>query len=254
MNLTPSPNKTTNFGVTPVSTDSSAPIWPAEIGSCKESSTRFLIDSLATLWADKSNKSKDQILEENLSRVSDPTTSPFLTVCVHQPNYITLEEQLPEKSIATGWLNTLMRGPNMLFRVFNEDETWRLLGSLYANEDISHSSKCSIWLQLAAGCKFTTGSPKESYDTLFDSGCQYLQWCLEESEEIAPLWVVAPMMLTVLYYMDSKPRTCWLTLGGAIRVAQVHKLDRARESCPRLSDQEYERWREVWRAMITFDT
>ena len=238
--------------VTETASVSSPPIWPVENGSCKESSTDFLLENLASLCADKSKKGKDQILEEIEFTESNSVTLPCHANSVCE-GLITLNEQLPDKIIAKGWLNTVLRGPNLLFRICDEAESWRLLDSIYANEHISYASRCSIWLQLAAGCRFSTGTAKEKYVTLFDSGCQYLDWCIEQTDDVAPLWVVPPMLLRCLYSMSSKPKACWLTLGGAIRLAQVHNLDRGRESCPRLSEEEYGWWRGIWRAMIFFD-
>lgn len=43
-------------------------------------------------------------------------------------------------------------------------------------------------------------------------------------------------------------------LGTAIRVAQTHRIDLGRGHCPHLSDAEYARWRQVWRAIIFIDT
>lgn len=43
-------------------------------------------------------------------------------------------------------------------------------------------------------------------------------------------------------------------LGTAIRVAQTHRIDLGRGYCPHLSDAEYARWRQVWRAIIFIDT
>lgn len=256
LNLKPSANKSNTHGDTNVSSNPPSQDTPRESRSCKESSTYYLLDSLASLWADKSNKTKAQILEENkfciLFTEFNSTTLPFLTVSARK-SFTSLDEQLPDKPMALGWLTSFLRGPNMLFRICNEEESWRLLDSIYAKEYISLASRCSIWLQLAAGCSFTAGTTNESYDPLFESGCQYLQWCIEQADEVAPLWIIPPMMLSCLYSMNTKPRTCWITLGGAIRVAQVHQLDRGRESCQFLSNEEYERWREVWRAMISFD-
>jgi hypothetical protein len=167
---------------------------------------------------------------------------------------ITLDEQLPDRSIAIRRLTTFLRGPNVLFRVCNEAESWSLLDSVYAKEYINHGSRCSIWLQLANGCRYTTGTIPENYTTLFESGWQYLEWCIEQAEEVAPLWVVPPMLLKCFYHLGSKPRCCWLTLGAAIRLAHVNDLDLGIKDSPVSSKEEFERWQEVWRAMITFDT
>ncbi|OAL21751.1 hypothetical protein AYO22_07693 [Fonsecaea multimorphosa] len=252
LNSTPVTNKVVIDTPTETSSDLSAPIWPIETGACKESSTSFLLDSLASLWADKSSLGKDQILKGNKFTEASTFTLPSSAISAHK-GLISLDEQLPDKATATEWLNTFLRGPNMLFRICNETESWRLLDSIYMKEDIDDPSKCSIWLQLAAGCRFTTGTDEESYITLFESGHQYLEWCIEQSEEVDPVWVVPPMLLSCLYFMGSKPKTCWLTLGAAIRLAQVHSLDREKEYCPRFSEDEYERWSQVWRAMIFFD-
>lgn len=251
LNITPTADNAKEV-VTEIPSNTPAPTEPGAHGSCKECSASYLLDRLASLWADKSKKSKDKILGENEFTDCDTTSSPFLTVEGHT-KFTSLEEQLPDKSIAIGWLTTFLRGPNTLFRVCNEAESWSLLESIYAKEYISHGSKCSIWFQLANGCRFTTGTTTDSYTTLFESGCRYLEWCIEQSEEVAPLWVLPPMLLSCLYHMNSKPKSCWLTLGAAIRLAHIHNLDRGRENCLMFLEDEFERWQELWRAMITFD-
>ncbi|RVX66726.1 hypothetical protein B0A52_08919, partial [Exophiala mesophila] len=105
-------------------------------GSCKESSTSFLLDRLASFWADKSGIDKDQLLKDNNLTDADMATLSLLTGCNHQ-NFISLEQQLPDKATAITWLNTLLRGPNMLFRIYDEAETWRLLDILYGKEQIT---------------------------------------------------------------------------------------------------------------------
>ncbi|KAK5214549.1 hypothetical protein LTR72_012276, partial [Exophiala xenobiotica] len=252
LDITPIAENTINDSVTGTPIDLPAPIRPRTNVSCKESSASYLLGKLASFWAEKSKKSKDKILEENEYSESD-LTSPPLLAGLH-PKLIPLDEQLPDKSIAIGWLTTFLRGPNVLLRVCNEAESWSLLDLIYAKGYISHGSKCSIWLQLATGCRYTTGTTPENYTTLFESGWQYLEWCIEQAEEVAPLWLVPPMLLKCLYHMDTKPRSCWLTLGAAIRLVHVNNLDLGIQDSPMFSEEEFGRWQEIWRAMITFDT
>ncbi|ETI26650.1 hypothetical protein G647_10411 [Cladophialophora carrionii CBS 160.54] len=252
LHSTSSTNKASIDEAAEVVSDPSVPIQAVELGSCKEVSTKFLLDTLASQYAHKSNKGEGNMLGEDELTESDSATVPFVTISIHN-SLISLDEQLPAKTIAKGWLTTLLGGPNLLFRICNEAESWKLLDAIYANEHISRASKCSIWFQLAAGCQFTAGATEKSHVRLFESGCRYLEWCIEQADEVAPLWAVPPMLLICLYSMGSKPKTCWLTLGAAIRLAQVHNLDRESESHGSLPSEEYERWREVWRTMISFD-
>lgn len=222
------------------------------MGSCRETSTSFLHDHLASFWAERLSKDKDQILEEIGFADGEVTTLSFLSGSGHQ-NFISLEAQLPDQATATVWLSTFLRGPNMLFKICDDAESWRLLDAIYGEEHITDASKSSIWLQLATGCRYTTGTVQKTYTRLFDSGCQYLEWSIEQADEVSPLWVLPSMLLNCLYTLDSKPKTCWLTLGSAIRLAQVHNIDRGKQDCSRLLEDEYERWRQVWRAIIFLD-
>jgi hypothetical protein len=141
-----------------------------------------------------------------------------------------------------------------MFRIYNDAESWRLFDAVYEQEYIGDTEKCSIWLQLATGCRFTSGTVEKSYVTLFESGHNYLEGCIERADDVAPLWVVPPMLLSCIFFMSSKPKSCWLTLSTAIRLVQVHNLDEEYECCPCFSKSEYTRWREVWRALISLDT
>lgn len=245
--------KPINEDVSKASDDSSYSNRLLQVGSCEESSTYFLFDKLASFWADKTKCGKDQILKDNEFPDLDATTLPSPATSLQKP-CVPLNEVLPDKAIAARWLITFLREPNVLFRICDEAESWRLLDSTYAKTHVSHASECSIWFQLAVGCSYTTGTAPKSYDTLFETGKRYLEWSIEQDDEVAPLWVVPPMLLICLYSMSSKPKTCWLTLGAAIRIAQVHNLDMERHSCPSLLEEEYGRWREVWRAMISLDS
>ncbi|KIW10108.1 hypothetical protein PV08_11068 [Exophiala spinifera] len=247
----PTVNNAVTENATPVSSDPSISQWP--IGSCKESSTSFLQDHLASFWADRASIGRDPIVSGNDLTEDDVTTPlPFIPGSGRQ-SFVSLEEQLPDKASASVWLNTFLKGPNMLFRICDEADSWRLLDTVYGKDHVDETQKCSIWLQLATGCRFTTGTAEETYTKLYDSGCQYLEWCIEQADEVAPLWVLPSMLLECLYFLDSKPKTCWLTLSSAIRLAQVHNLDQEKGSLPGLSGEEYERWRQVWRAIIFFD-
>jgi hypothetical protein len=221
---------------------------------CKEVATRFLTDTLASIWEDKLGIGAGQRLEEDVFAEANLAAVPFFTVPGPQGTPTTLDEQLPHKAVAVEWLNTFLQGPNTMFRICDEAETWRLLDLLYAREHIEIGSRCSIWFQLATGCRFTAGTLETSHVTLFESGCEYLEQCIEQAEEVSPLWIVSPMLLSCLYLLDSRPKSCWITLGGVVRLLQAHHLDLARDCCPGLSNNEYKRWREVWRAALSFDT
>ncbi|KAK5049431.1 hypothetical protein LTR84_004360 [Exophiala bonariae] len=229
---------------------SSASFLSVEQQSCKASSTDFLVDVLASYCADKSLGDKACFPKENDE--SGSTSSPLSAISAYK-SATPLEEQLPDKFTAQGWLTNFLRGPNVLFRICNEAETWKLLDSIYANDCVAHTSKCSFWLQLAIGCQMTSPTANGIHAKLFASGHQYLEWCIEQADEVSPFWMVNPLMLACLYTVSHKPRSCWLTLGTAIRLAQVHKVDCEWESRGSLSKGEYERRREVWRAMISLD-
>lgn len=231
---------------------SSVSTEPGELGSCEESSTDFLLDVVAAYCADKSHGGKRQLPER-----SDLVDSGFVSFSIPgmaaYKSLTPLNEQLPDKITAKTWITAFLGGPNLLFRACDEAESWKLLDSIYANEPISHASRCSLWFQLAIGCQLTTDTAKESHVSLFRSGYQYLEWCIEQADEVSPLWVVPTLLLICLYSLGTRPRACWLTLGAAIRLAQVHNIDREWVSRGNLSPEECVRWREVWRAMISLD-
>ena len=180
--------------------------------SCREITAEYLLQALSSLWADKSNKDKIQILEDCAFKGSHIPSFSFLGMPIHdRPK--SLKEQLPDKAVATGWLTTFLRGPNMLTCICDEAESWNLLDAIYTAEDMNNQSRCSIWLQLAVGCRYTTGTTENTIADLYESGCQYMEWCIEQSEEVAPPWIMPLMLLSCLYSMRSKPKTCWVTLG-----------------------------------------
>lgn len=247
-----SSNEASSDGNTGGISSSSPSMVSLELQSCKASSTDFLLEVLSSYCEDKSYGGKGHTPKVNEFSESDSASLPFLATSAHK-SVTSLEEQLPDKATTKSWLTSFLRGPNLLFRICDEAETWKLVDSIYAEEYISHASKCSVWLQLAIGCRLTTFTAKESHITLFGSGYQHLQWCIEQEDEVSPLWIVHPLMLVCLYTMGSKPRSCWLTLGAAIRLARAHNLDREWQTNASLSKEEYERRREIWRAMISLD-
>lgn len=195
--------------------------------------------------------------KDYIPKGNELTESDFTSLSVFassaQTSATSLEEQLPDKVTAKGWLTNFLRGPNTLFRICDDSESWKLLDSIYAKDYISHAPKCSLWLQLAIGCQMTTCTATDSHISLFQSGYRYLEWGIEQAYEVSPFWIVQPLMLVCLYTVRYKPRTCWLTLGTAIRLAQVHKVDCEWDSHGSLSKEEYERRRAIWRAMILLD-
>jgi hypothetical protein len=227
-------------------------IEPVGLESCKEVSTKFLLDTLAAHYADASDNGKDNLRPEDRLIVPDLPTMPIVTISVGT-NLGSPDELLPAKSVAKGWLKTFLGGPNLLFRMCDEDESWKLVDSIYTTEYVPPTLRCSIWLRLAAGCRLMPGTTPQSYIKLFESGCKLLEQCIEQADEVAPLWIVSALLHVCLCSMDSRPKSCWLTLGTAIRLAQMHYGDRKSEVYGSSSLEESGRWREVWRTMISFD-
>jgi hypothetical protein len=238
-----------------------------------EVTPEFCVRHLAKLWAKELGQDSSLVLEAVAAEKRESHNTPVVPMAAARRASLVKYNGLPPKEQAQQWLTVFLNGPNKLFCICAQSESEQLLDFLYGPEDeISRNSACLILFQLAVGSRFAEDTPEHVYTSIHETARRRMEECIEEDNGIL-LWIVPVLLLSCIYWMNTKAKTCWLTLGRygvhclpcrcivdlprlgtAIRVAQTYHIDLGREHCPHLSDAEYARWRQVWRAIIFFDT
>lgn len=248
-------------------------VQPSSKGVVTDSTTaQHLISILARIWNNELGENSSTILGGTAADEDDGNSDLIIPTGGILCSLASRRELLPSKNRADTWLQTFLGGPNKLMHICSPTESQGLLDTLYdPQQGISRNSECLITWQLAVGSRFTADTDEQTYGAIYESARVQAEICIEKDDDML-LWVVPTLLLRCLYLMNSKPRNCWLILGElhtfragrsrlnnrltglAIRVAQTYRIDLQREQCPQLSDADYSRWREVWRAIIFLDT
>ena len=174
-----------------------------------EATTEYLVRQLSRLWAKRSSVAVEAIAAEDEDEYGDPvlpTADPRRTSLVAQI-------AVPPKDHAQWWLNTFLNGPNQMFRICAPWESQQLFDSFYdTDEEISRTSRCLISFQLAVGARFTEDIPEHVHAAMLESAWRLMEDCIEE-EDGTLLWIVPLLLLSCVYSLNRKPKSCWLILG-----------------------------------------
>jgi hypothetical protein len=186
-----------------------------------EVTPEFWVRHLAKLWAGALGQDPSLVLEAVAVENRESHNTPVLPmVAAHHA----FPANLPPKEQAQQWLTIFLNGPNKLFCICAQSESEQLLDSLYGLEDeISRNSACLILFQLAVGSRFAEDTPEHVYTSLHETARRQMEECIEEDDGML-LWVVPVLLLSCVYSMNTKTKTCWLTLGryGVSCCLQVH--------------------------------
>jgi hypothetical protein len=179
-----------------------------------EVTPEFWVRHLAEFWAKELGQDSSLVLEAVAAENRESHNAPVLPMAAAHRASPTKHSSLPPKEQAQRWLRVFLNGPNKLFCICAQSESEQLLHSLYGpNDEISHNSTCLILFQLAVGSRFAEDTPEHVYTSMHGMARRQMEECIEEDNGML-LWVVPVLLLSCIYSMNTKTKTCWLTLGG----------------------------------------
>jgi hypothetical protein len=205
------------------------PIAPPDMLQCNqpfafEVTPEFWVRHLAKLWAKEFGQDSSLILEAVAAENRESHNTPVLPMATARRTSPAKQNSLPPKERAQRWLTVFLNGPNKLFCICAQSESKQLLDSLYGPEgEISRNSTCLILFQLAVGSRFAEDTPERVYTSIHETARRQMEECIEEDNGML-LWVVPVLLLSCIYSMNTKTKTCWLTLGrhGVPCCLQMH--------------------------------
>lgn len=175
-----------------------------------EVTPEFWVRHLAKLWAKELGQDSSLVLEAVAAEKRESHNTPVLPMAAASSVKYNI---LPPKEQAQRWLTLFLNGPNKLFCICAQSESEQLLDFLYGPEDeISRNSTCLILFQLAVGSRFAEDTPEHVYMSIHQTARRQMEECIEEDNGML-LWVVPVLLLSCIYSMNTKTKTCWLTLG-----------------------------------------
>jgi hypothetical protein len=178
-----------------------------------EVTPEFWVRHLAKLWAKELGQDSSVVLEAVAAENRESHNTPVLPMAGARLASPAKYNSLPPQEQAQRWLAVFLNGPNKLFRICAQSESEQLLDSLYGPEyEISRNATCLILFQLAVGSRFTEDTPEHVYTSMHETARRQMEECIEEDNGML-LWVVPVLLLSCIYSMNTRTKTCWLTLG-----------------------------------------
>jgi len=178
-----------------------------------EVTPEFWVRHLAKLWAKELGQDLSLVLEAVAAENKKSHNAPVLPMAAARRASPAKYNNLPPKEQAQRWLTVFLNGPNKLFCICAQSESEQLLDYLYGPEDeISRNSTCLILFQLAVGSRFAEDTPEHVHMSIHEIARRQMEECIEEDNGML-LWVVPVLLLSCIYSMNMKTKTCWLTLG-----------------------------------------
>jgi hypothetical protein len=178
-----------------------------------EVTPEFWVRHLAKLWAKELGQDSSVVLEAVAAENRESHNTPVLPMAAARLASPAKYNSLPPKEQAQQWLTVFLNGPNKLFCICVQSESEQLLDFLYGPEgEISRNSTCLILFQLAVGSRFAEDTPEHVYTFVHETARRQMEECIEEDNGML-LWVVPVLLLSCIYSMNTKTKTCWLTLG-----------------------------------------
>jgi hypothetical protein len=173
----------------------------------------FWVHHLAIFWAKELGQDSNVVLEAVAAENRESHDTPVLPIAAAHRASPAEHNSLPPKEQAQRWLTVFLNGPNKLFCVCAQSESELLLNSLYGpGYEISRNSTCLILFQLAVGSRFAEDTPEYIYTSMYETARRQMEECIEEDNGML-LWIVPVLLLSCIYSMNTKTKTCWLTLG-----------------------------------------
>ncbi|PVH68294.1 hypothetical protein DL98DRAFT_522845 [Cadophora sp. DSE1049] len=163
-----------------------------------------------------------------------------------------LRDSLPSQEVSRRLLDMFFDYQNSIFYVCNREEALAQLALMYEElAAVSISWFCQMFLIFAVGVQFD-----DVYDTdgatYHEIGHKYIDDAIDEDPQ-STIWIIRAMLLLCLFQPPTKWNSVWMHLDAAIRGAQRFQLDVGHNLLQELSDNEYQEWRQLWLAIISFD-
>jgi hypothetical protein len=192
----------------------------SKLPSISRLSADYLVTTLGQRLARELNQDPNVVLQALALGTDEPLFTPAIPMTSGYSVY-NAQRPLPSRQQAQEWLNVFLSGPNAIFPIIDPLESQRHLDALYSSEhELPASTHCCIYFQIAIGARFTEDTPEHVYLAWYEKARIQMEYCVDYTEEKV-LWVVRPMLLSIIFAINMRPRMSWLTLGKQIAFSTI---------------------------------